>query len=201
LKESLCKEKDAEVQELFNQHKEQVKQLQNRLTIKNNEASAAALKLQWQTLCADDNNGRGGLSLVSSANSKLVIKLQREIKALKEDRRELELKLNRFACAINPGAIVMKTASIQYSSLDCDNHLLSGVSSSDDSEDWSIMRMYMNDVHDFNSSIGDCAVFNDLNTINVRMHVADSSHQVSDQHSLHIYKYNDKMITWYIYHI
>lgn len=35
LKESLCKEKDAEVRELFNQHKEQVKQLQNRLTIKN----------------------------------------------------------------------------------------------------------------------------------------------------------------------
>lgn len=95
----------------------------------------------------------------------------------------------------------MKTASIQYSSLDCDNHLLSGVSSSDDSDDWSIMLMHTNDVHDFNSGIGDCAIFNDPNTRNGRnLHAADNSHQVNDQHSQHIYKYNDKMITWYIYH-
>lgn len=124
LKETLRKEKDAGIRDLLREHEEHVKQLQHRWTAEKEESIAAALELQKRTLSSDNSASRtsyNNAGLVSASNSALVVKLQREIKALKDEKLTLEQKVANQSSNFK-GSMLTNVATestfVQYSPTD-----------------------------------------------------------------------------------
>ena len=97
LKESLNKERDTEIRQMLKQRDEEMKELKSQFTKEKEDSIKAALELQRQAM--GDRAGETGLlqaatrPVSGSGNSALVVKLQREIKALKDGHKELEEQL------------------------------------------------------------------------------------------------------------
>ena len=93
-KDTLNKERDQEIRQILRTRDDEIKQ--NRLTTskEKEEAVKVALELQKKAMAEQHSNG-GPMSHVrpGSGNSVLIIKLQREIKVLKENSKDLEERL------------------------------------------------------------------------------------------------------------
>ena len=85
LREEIKKEKDYEIRQLLRENEETIKQLKTQFAEEKDEAVQTALDLHRKSA---DPFGSG------SGNSALVVKLQREIKSLKESKKDLEGQLD-----------------------------------------------------------------------------------------------------------
>jgi DNA repair exonuclease SbcCD ATPase subunit len=92
LRDSLNKEHDQEIRQMLKEHEEEMREMKFQLMQENKESLKAALELQRQSFNGD-GKGDGPLPRPSSGNTALVVKLQREIVALRESKRACEEQL------------------------------------------------------------------------------------------------------------
>jgi hypothetical protein len=92
-REQLNKEQDQYIRQLRRQHQDDLKQLKEQLHAEKEEAIKVALELHGKTQppqrdvpCCNNSHSRPG------SNSAIIVKLQREIIALKDEKKQLEEK-------------------------------------------------------------------------------------------------------------
>ena len=88
LKETWNKEKDLEIRQLIKSREEDIRQIKSQISEEKEDAIRVALEMQKRALT--DPGGSNLSPHRPSSNSALVIKLQREIKQLKDTKRDLE---------------------------------------------------------------------------------------------------------------
>lgn len=86
LKDVLNKEKDQEIRQILRYQEENVKHLKSQLQEEKSDAVRVALEMQKRAL----GDGHSTPTRPSSGNSALVVRLQREIKQLKDSKKDLE---------------------------------------------------------------------------------------------------------------
>ncbi len=89
LRDSLNKERDLECRQIMRYKDDEIKQVKTQLAQEKEDAIKVALELQKKAITdqRDQNSGP------TTGNSALIVKLQREIKSIKDSKRELEEQL------------------------------------------------------------------------------------------------------------
>ena len=100
LRDNLSKEKDVEIRGLLRSQEEDLKQLRQQAHHDKEMAVKAAMEIQKRALAEQkDGPATNTFGRLSPGNSALIVKLQREIKALKDAKKELETELDRRSAA------------------------------------------------------------------------------------------------------
>lgn len=110
LREHLNKEKDTELRQLLRYKEDELKQIKTQMSIEKDDSIKVAMEMQKRALTEQREltSPAGAPRPSSGSNSALIIRLQREMKQLKDSKRDLEEQLRVRTSADSEKAVELR---------------------------------------------------------------------------------------------